>query len=218
MVHRSHPITLQRPLSQALFCAASVLTALCGLARAEEPAVVPQVEPREVSLPRFPSNDVELGAFVGSYTTQNFGASTVRGVRLTYDITEDFFVQGVYGESKVTDEAYRQVYPGGVFVNEVEKLSYYNFSVGYNVLPGEVFIGSRWAKPSALYLVAGVGRTHFVDRARQTISFGAGFRVYLSDWVALQVDARNHRFSLDLLGKQFNTHNLEFTTGASIVF
>jgi outer membrane beta-barrel protein len=142
----------------------------------------------------------------------------VRGLRLGYDITEDFFVQGVYGQTKVSDEAFRQVLPGGVFEQEKEKLSYYNLSVGYNVLPGEVFIGGRHAKPSALYLIAGVGSTRFVDRSRQTISFGAGFRVFVSDWAALQLDARNHVFSLDLLGKQQSTHNLEFTAGATFIF
>lgn len=194
------------------------LLAACGVALADEPAVVPQVDQREVVLPSYPSNDVEIGAFVGSYTTQNFGASTVRGWRLGYAITEDFFVQGVYGETRVTDEAFRQVLAGPVLTPGQDKLSYYNLSVGYNVLPGEVFIGSRYAKPSALYLVAGVGRTRFVDRARQTISFGAGFRTFLADWAALQLDARNHRFSLDLLGKQRTTHNLEFTVGGSFIF
>jgi outer membrane beta-barrel protein len=189
-----------------------------NVAQAEEPAVVPQVDQRDVRLPRYPSNDFEIGAFVGSYASQNFGASTVRGVRLGYAITEDFFLQGAYGDTQVTDEAFRQVLPGGIFGQTREKLSYYSLSVGVNVLPGEVFIGTRYAMPAALYVAAGVGRTRFVDRARQTISLGAGFRVFLADWVALQLDARNHRFSLDLLGKQQTTHNLEFTTGASFIF
>jgi outer membrane beta-barrel protein len=219
MFHRIRLNTLQQPLSR--LCALLALFAQfgwCGQALADEPAVVPQVDQREVTLPRFPSNDFELGAFIGSYDTQNFGASTVRGLRLGYDITEDFFVQGVYAETRITDEDYRKVFPNGIIGVGKDKLNYYNISVGFNVLPGEVFIGSRWAKPAALYLVAGVGRTRFIDRARQTINFGAGYRVYLGDWVALQLDARNHRFSLDFLGKQHTTHNLEFTAGASLVF
>ncbi|TAK96152.1 MAG: outer membrane beta-barrel domain-containing protein [Aquabacterium sp.] len=186
--------------------------------KADEPPIVPQVEPREVTLPHFPSNDFDAGLFMGTYSTQNFGASKVRGFRLGYAITEDFFVQGTYGRTKVSDEAFRQVLPGGVFEEEQEKLTYYNLSIGYNVLAGEVFIGSKHAKPSALYLIGGVGSTKFVDRKRQTINYGAGFRVYLNDWAALQVDARNHIFTLDILGKQQSTNNLEFTAGATFIF
>jgi outer membrane beta-barrel protein len=210
MVHRTRSTTLQLLVA--------LLWGVGATAQAQESPIVPQVDQRDVVVPHFPSNDFELGVFMGTYATQNFGASNVRGLRLGYDITEDFFVQGVYGQTKVSDEAFRQVLPGGVFEQEKEKLSYYNLSVGYNVLPGEVFIGGRHAKPSALYLIAGVGSTRFVDRSRQTISFGAGFRVFVSDWAALQLDARNHVFSLDLLGKQQSTHNLEFTAGATFIF
>ena len=43
--------------------------------------------------------------------------------------------------------------------SQTETLNYYNVSVGYNVLPGEVFIGSNCAKASAFYLIAGIGST-----------------------------------------------------------
>ncbi|HEX5357920.1 MAG TPA: outer membrane beta-barrel domain-containing protein [Aquabacterium sp.] len=195
-----------------------VLCLAFASAQAEEPPIVPQVEPREVDVPHFPSNDFDFGLFMGTYSTQNFGASKVRGFRLGYAITEDFFVQAAFGQTKVSDEAFRQVLPGGVFEEEQEKLSYYNLSIGYNVLAGEVFIGSKHAKPSALYLIGGVGSTKFVDRKRQTINYGAGFRVYLNDWAALQLDARNHIFTLDILGKQQSTNNLEFTAGATFIF
>lgn len=205
-----------RSIVPSLF--AALLCTMCVSVKAEEPPVLPQVEPREVSVPSFPSNDFEIGLFMGTYATQNFGASKVRGLRLGYAITEDFFVQATTGQSKVSDEAFRQVLPGGVFEEEQAKLSYYNISIGYNVLAGEVFLGSKHAKPSALYLIGGIGSTKFVDRKRQTINYGAGFRVYLNDWAALQIDARNHMFTLDILGKQQSTNNLEFTAGATVIF
>lgn len=185
---------------------------------ASDQPVIPQVDRREVTAPKYPSNDFEVGVFVGTYATQNFGAHAVRGLRLGYAITEDIFVEGVYGQTKVSDEAFRQVLPGGVFESPTEKLSYYNLSVGYNLLPAEVFIGSKRAKPAALYLIAGLGSTKFVDQVRQTFNFGSGFRVFLSDRVGLQLDARDHLFSLDFLGKKQSTHNLEFTGGLTVIF
>jgi len=185
---------------------------------ANEQVVVPQVDRREVKLPRFPSKDFELGVFAGTYSTQNFGASAVGGLRLGYHITEDFFVEGVYAATKVTDESFRQILPGGVFANQKETLSYYNLSAGYNVLPGEVFIGSKRAKATAVYVIAGVGSTNFIQQRRQTFNFGLGMRLLLADRWALQVDMRDHVFSLDLLGRRQTTQNLELTGGLTFFF
>jgi outer membrane beta-barrel protein len=183
-----------------------------------EQVIVPQVDRREVKLPRMPSNDIEVGAFVGTYSTQNFGAHAVAGLRLGYHITEDFFVEGVYGQTRVNDDAFRQILPGGVFAQGTETIKYYNVSGGYNVLPGEVFFGRNWAKASALYVIAGVGSTHFNQQRRQTFNFGLGLRVFPSDRWAVQVDMRDHIFSLDLLGQRQSTNNLELTGGITFFF
>jgi outer membrane beta-barrel protein len=180
--------------------------------------VVPQVDRRGIHLPHFPSNDFEVGIFGGTFATQNFGTSGVGGIRLGYHVTEDFFVEGVYGITKVSDQLFRQILPGGIFTQEKETLSYYNLSVGYNVLPGEIFVGSRFARPSQLYLIAGVGSTKFDEQRRPTLNFGLGYRIFLTDWAALQVDLRDHIFSLDLLGSRQSTQNLELTGGLSVYF
>src|SRR4030095_12833737 len=183
-----------------------------------EPVVVPQVDRRDVRLPRYPSNDFEVGAYTGAYATENFGTSWVYGARVGYHLTEDFFVQAVYGQTKVTDESFRQILPGGVFGDKTEKLAYYNLSVRYNILPGEVFLFSSRARPSQLFIIGGVGSTKFVDQRKPTYNFGFGFRVFLTDWASLQLDLRDHIFDLDLLGKNRTTQNLELTTGLSFYF
>jgi len=204
--------------------AGTALTACLGIHAAEldtktpatkqtEQVVVPEVPRRDITLPRFPSNDFELGVYVGTYATQNFGSSMVKGLRFGYHVSEDFFVEGVYAQTKVSDELFRQVLPGGIFPPGYEKLRFYNISAGYNILPGEVFIGVKRAKPFSLYLIGGVGSTLFNNQRLATFNFGTGMRVYLSDSFAVQVDARDHVFSLDLLGKKESTHNLEFTLG-----
>jgi outer membrane beta-barrel protein len=180
--------------------------------------IVPEVERRDIKLPKFPSKDIAVGLFAGTYATQNFGAAAVVGGRLGYHITEDWFVEATLGQSKISDEAFRQVLPGGIFVNEKEKLSYYSVSAGYNLLPGEVFPTAKRAKATAIYLVAGVGSTRFNEQRSQTISFGLGGRLLLTDRAAVQFDMRDHVFSLDLLGKRQSTHNLELTGGFTYYF
>lgn len=185
---------------------------------ANEQVIVPQVDRRNVKVPKFPSRDFELGLFTGTYGTESFGSSSVSGVRLGYHITEDFFVEGVYARTKVSDENYRQILPGGIFPSGSETLSYYNVSLGWNALPGEIFIWRNTAKASALYLIGGIGNTKFLEQRKQTINYGVGSRVLFADWFALQIDVRDHMFTYDLLGRRKSTHNIEFTLGTTFFF
>ena len=215
-------------MNNKTLCKALPAIALAGmgcaaLAQRTPPAnndqvVIPEVDRRDIEKPKFPSNDFEVGLFTGTYATQNFGSSWVYGARIGYHITEDFFVQGVYAQTKVSDELFRQILPGGIFQTDSEKLSYYNFSIGYNFLPGEIFIGGRRARPSQFYVIAGVGSTKFDQQTKTTFNAGFGYRLYLADWAAFQLDLRDHVFSLDLLGKRQSTQNVEFTGGLTVFF
>jgi outer membrane beta-barrel protein len=189
---------------------------------ANEQVIVPQVDRREVKLPRFPSKDFEIGIFAGTYSTENFGTSAVTGLKLGYHITEDVFVQAAFGRTKISDENYRLVFPAGIFPEPQRKLIYYNVSAGYNLLPGEVFLGRSTAKATAFYLIAGIGSTNFnistTDQKAQTINFGFGTRLMLSERLSVQLDVRDHVFSLDLLGTRQKTNNIELTGGVSYFF
>ncbi len=222
-MHTANPTApLLNATFTALLVAAFALAPTAARAQAEKPAneqvIVPQVERRDVKLPRFPSKDFEIGLFTGTYATQNFGASSVSGLRLGYHITEDFFAEAAYAQTKVSDESFRQILPGGIFPTGKDTLKYYNLSAGYNVLPGEVFLGGNRAKATAAYLIGGVGSTSFNGQKRQTLNFGLGLRLLLADRWAVQVDMRDHIFSLDLLGKRQSTQNLELTGGLTYFF
>ncbi|HEY0857412.1 MAG TPA: outer membrane beta-barrel domain-containing protein [Albitalea sp.] len=212
------PKTVAFALSAAMLAIVSTAASAQTQKPANEQVIVPEVERRELALPRFPSKDFEIGVFAGTYATQNFGASAIAGLKAGYHISEDVFVEARFAATRVTDESFRQVLPGGIFPNEKETLSYVNLSAGVNVLPGEVFIGSRRAKATAVYLIGGVGSTKFNDQRRQTVNFGLGMRLLLADRWALQVDMRDHVFSIDLLGKRETTQNLELTGGLSYYF
>jgi outer membrane beta-barrel protein len=186
---------------------------------ANEQVVVPQVERREVALPKVPSKDIEVAAFAGVYSTENFGANAVYGLRLGYHITEDVFVQANLAQTQVSDENYRPLLPGGgIFARPEEKLTYYNLSAGWNVLPGEVFIGGTRAKATSLYLLGGIGSTKLAERRRTTMNFGVGMRLLAADRAAFHLEMRDHVFSIDLLGPRKTTHNLELSGGLAWYF
>lgn len=183
-----------------------------------EPVVSPQVDRRDVKLPKFPSTDFEVGVYGGVYSAQNFGSSAAGGVRLTYHITEDFFVELAAGQTKVSDEAFRRILPGGIFTGNTETLVYSNFNVGMNVLPGEVFFGRNYAMPSQVFVLAGGGTTRFNGQRMQAFDLGVGVKIYLADRWAVRVDMRDNIYTLDLLGKRDMTQNVELNAGLSFLF
>jgi len=185
---------------------------------ANEQVIEPKVDRRELRIPHIPSNDFEFGPYAGIFNTENFGAARVLGVRAGYHVTEDIFVEAVYGQTRVSDQAFRQILPSGLFPKQLETLRYYNLSAGFNVLPGEVFFGRSTAKVSAIYLIAGVGSTQFLDQRHLTVNGGFGVRLFLATWAAVQMDLRDHVFALDLLGTRKSTQNVELTGGVTLFF
>lgn len=202
----------------AAVSAVAALPAAAQQAPASGQVVVPEVQRRDVKLPRIPSKDIEVGLLLGTYSTQNFGASMVGGLRLGYHITEDFFVEAAYAQTKVNDDNYRQILPGGLFPSGKETLKYMTLSAGYNVLPGEIFIGRNNARASQVFLLTGLGSTRFGDQRKQSFNLGVGLKVLLGERTALRVDMRDHIYSLDLLGQRERTQNLELTAGLSYFF
>lgn len=184
------------------------------------PAVVePEVVRRKVKTPKIKNSDFEIGPYVGTYSTEDFGVNPVFGARLTYHISEDFFAEALIGRTDTSRTSFERLSGGADLLTDSErKLTYYNLGFGYNLFPGEVFIGRRRAFNSAFYVTAGVGSVKFAGDNRFSISVGAGYRLLLNDWLAAHLDVRDHLFEIDLLGSNKNTHNLETALGVTVYF
>jgi len=182
-----------------------------------EPVIPAQVERRNVHIPKISASDIEVGAFTGVLSVEDFGAESASGLRLGYHVTEGFFLEGMYGLSTVSDQSYRQL---GIplFNTETIPLTYYNLSVGLNLFPGEVFLGKNWAMTSTVYLVGGVGNVNFNGENHTAYNFGIGIRVLPVDWFSMRFEMRDQMFSSDLLGKNELTHNFEMTLGLAAYF
>ncbi len=177
----------------------------------------PEVERREIEEPAIDREDFEVGAFAGIMNIEDFGSDAVYGIRFAYHVTEGFFVEGTIGQSEASLTSF-EILSGGARLFEDRTLTYYNLNLGYNVLPGEVFIGEGRAYNTNFYLIAGLGSTNLADDDRFTVNFGAGFRFLMTDSIAFHVDFRDHLFDIDILGREKTTHNLEGTIGVTVFF
>ena len=181
--------------------------------------VDPQVERREIKEPKIDREDFEVGVFGGLMSIEDFGTNSVYGLRLAYHVTESFFLEAAVGTSDA-DKTSFELLSGNVqlLTDDQREFTYYNLSLGYNILPGEAFLGSSYAFNSQFYLIGGVGSTRFAGNDEYTVNFGAGYRLLLTDWLSLHLDVRDHMFDSDLLGQEKTTHNIEIHSGLTIFF
>jgi len=189
-------------------------------AEAATPQVVePRVKRRDVNPPGLDTENFEAGLFVGTISIEDFGASVSYGGRIAYHFTEDVFAEATVGTAKAGRTSYEDLSGSAQLLTDSERqFTHYDLSIGWNALPGEVFLGGTRAMPSAVYFTLGAGSTRFAGDDHFTVALGAGLRVLANDWVAVHLDARDLAFESDLLGENKLTHNLQFTFGLTAFF
>jgi outer membrane beta-barrel protein len=194
--------------------------ATTAAAAAVQPTVIePEVERRKIKVPRIHSQNFEIGPYFGELSIEDFSAAPVTGLRLDYHVTEDFFFEASYGRSKAGKTSYETLAGNVQLLTDSERrYSYYNLSLGYDFLPGEVFLGRGRAYTSGLYLLGGVGSTNFAGDQKFSVNFGAGFQVLPTRWLSLRIEAQDMVFRSDLLGVDRLKNNLTAHVGATVYF
>ena len=102
--------------------------------------------------------------------------------------------------------------------DDEREFTYYNLSLGINIFPGEAFLGANRAYTQAFYVIGGLGSTRFAGDDRFTVNVGMGYRILVTDSIALHADFRDHLFDIDILGENKTVNNLEATLGFTIFF
>ena len=185
-----------------------------------EPSIVePQVTRRVVKTPKIKAKDFEVGGYFGALSIQDFGTNALYGVRGAYHVSEDIFLEAYVGRSKAGTTSLEDVFPDITVVsNSGRYFTYYDLDVGYNVLPGEIFLGRGRAFNSALYVTVGMGDVKFANKDQFALNFGVGERLLVTDWMAIHLDVRDHIFETDLTGRTKNVDNIEATLGLTFFF
>ncbi|MGH8265212.1 MAG: outer membrane beta-barrel domain-containing protein [Steroidobacterales bacterium] len=185
--------------------------------QSQPPVIEPEVERRKIKVPKIDRENFEVGVYGGVVNVEDFNANPSYGVRLAYHISEDFFTEAMLGQTTVSRNAAERFFNFDLARGE-RQFTYYDLSFGYNIMPGEVFIGRKRAYNSALYVAAGVGSTRFAGDDQFTVVLGVGYRMLVSDWLALHLDVRDHAYRSTLLGLPKVAHNLEANIGMTVFF
>jgi outer membrane beta-barrel protein len=181
--------------------------------------VEPEVQRRQITVPKIRSSNIELGVDYGVISIEDFGTHPSYGATAAYHITEDFFFQAEVGRSRGGLTSFETLSGNIRLLTEAERrFTYYDLSLGYNFLPGEAFIGRGVAMTSNFYLLGGIGSTDFAGDTKFTVNFGAGYCVVPTDWLAVHITVQDHVFQSSLLGTTKLTNNLEARIGTTIFF
>jgi outer membrane beta-barrel protein len=188
---------------------------------AAPPRVIdPEIERREIKRPKIDTENFEIGAYYGSMTVEDFGTNPSYGVKAAYHVTEDFFFEANYGQTTLGKTSFELLNPAVDPLNlgSGRRFTYYALSVGYNFLPGEVFIGRKLAMNSAFYLSGGIGSVRLGGEDEFALNFGAGYRVLPNDWLTVYIDVQDRVYNSDIFGTKKLTNNLEARIGVTVFF
>jgi len=177
----------------------------------------PDIYRRDVKVAEVDTENFEIGSYTGIFGAEDLGSDLSYGIRAGYLMSEDFFIEAHYMKSTVSDAVRRSI--GQPFFSDgVIDLKQYGVVLGYNVFPGEIFLGRRFALKSDTYILSGVGNTTFNGEDYMTYQVGGGIKVYPKDWVLVRLEARDSVWQSDLLGHKKWTNNFEFNIGLGFFF
>jgi outer membrane beta-barrel protein len=179
----------------------------------------PQVERREVDRDAIDTENWEVGMHYGIISIEDFGASEITSFTVAYHVTEDFFVSLNYGSTTAGESSFERLSGNVVLLTpEQREYNHYSFNLGFNLLPGEGFMGKDLAFTSSFYFLTGLGSTEFAGDRRSTVLLGGGYQVLFNDWLAMHVAVKDSFYDIELLGSAKTANDLEISTGFTIFF
>jgi len=180
--------------------------------------VDPEVLRREIDIADIDSQDVEIGAFYGSMSVEDFGVNPVYGAFINYHVTEDIFIGASYGQTTTELTSFERLSGARLLTPSQRDLSYYDLTVGLNLFPGEGYITKNWTFNSNFYITGGVGSTKFAGDQRFSLAWSAGYQFVLLDWLAFNAEIEMHQFEIDILGSTKVSDNISLQAGFSVYF
>lgn len=147
-------------------------------------------------------SDTEISLFSGSIGIDHFDTLSLTGLRASYHISEDHFIELSYAQAK----------------NDYSHLS---AVLAYNLLPSEFVI--RWRNhnnywPTQVYVLGGSGLQSLDSNEQVSFIAGAGVRVSILRKVAMRLDLRENLIRQQTVNNYIIAKNPELDFGLSYYF
>lgn len=194
-----------------------VLCVLPAWASAQE--VTPDIPRSDISEDVLDSENWLLGVRAGVLSIEDFGSSALGAVQLSYQINEDVYLSAEYAFAKAGLTSFEELSGAApLLTDEQRKWQYYGAHVGYMLLPGEVFLTRDFALNGGLAVFAGGGNVDFAGDKVFALHLGSQFRLYATDWLAVDLTFSDYIFETTILARSKTTHNLSLSLGLALYF
>ena len=138
---------------QRLFLSAALLLSLPSLAEENtkvgndsatlDAVIKPDLERRKIDESKIDSENFEIGISSGVMSTEDFGNNSSLSAFLAYYVSEDWFLEATYGSSQTSKSSAEWLGGIDLLTEDERELTYLDFSLGLNILPGEIYLGSN---------------------------------------------------------------------------
>lgn len=184
-----------------------------------EADIKPVVERKIVLDDVLDTENFEIGVQVGLLSIEDFESSSLVSAHLGYHITEYFYVKARYGIAEAGLTSFEKLSNTSPLLTEDERdLTYYGLNIGYNLMPGEIFLGKGLAFNSVFSIELGAGTTEFAGDDNFTVNIVTNYRIFINDWVAWDIGVSDFIFDTKVTGATKTTHNLNVNTGFTVYF
>lgn len=222
IIHRLFSVVLTLLLAIGGCFSASIFAAEAELQR---PTILiePNIKRSPNSYPDFEKNHFDIIPFIGGYKLDGFNTEALQGIKIGIYPHRQFFIAINYGLSEI-DESVRTDL-GFLPLLTDTKLSYYDLSLGINLLPSQLHfrLYGRRAINADVYLAAGLGKINIAstdnnDIDDSIVNLGMGLRLALAKWLCLHASVKNHIMEESLLDPSTSAQNLSYNLGLGIYF
>ena len=177
------------------------------------------IERRTVLEDVLDNENFEVGVQFGIMSIEDFETNPWLSAHFAYHITEFFYAKARYAQSEGGQTSFEKlVNVPPLLTDEQRELRYYGLNIGYNLMPGEIFLGRDFAFNSVFSIELGGGTTEFAGDEKFTVNLTANYRVFLTDWLTWDIGMSDYIFDTNITGENKTSHNLNFTTGFAFYF
>lgn len=181
--------------------------------------VKPVINRKQVFDDLLDNENFEVGIQAGIISIEDFESSLWLGAHFAYHMTENFYFKALYGQAKAGTSSFERLSnTAPLLTKEQRDYTYYGLNLGYNLMPGEIFLGKNIAFNSVFSIEFGAGTTKFTGDDNFTVNLSTNYRIFLNDWIAWDIGVSDYIFDTQITGITKTTHNLNFITGFSVYF
>lgn len=199
----------------------SLCLAACAPVSAQQSSVriEPQIQRAAVDEAKLDDESTFVSVQAGLISLNDFGSSALVKAQLGYQISEDFYVTLDYAKAKAGLTSFEKLSGAAPLLTDAQRnWTYTGASLGYVLMPGEVYFGSQTAFNSRWAVTLGGGSLDFAGDKVFAISAGTAYQVYLTDYLAADIQVSDHMYETTLLAETKTQHSLALSLGVSFYF